>query len=859
MATYHLTATFPPGYEAVSEAEKVEKTTGNGATVFRFFFPYPLDSINLIATNRYKVVKEDFHGIEIYAYFFREDADLIPTYLEHAKKYLLLYKDLIFGFPYKRFSIVENFLPTGYSMPTFTLLGQEVVRLPFIPETSLGHEILHQWFGNLVYIDYSKGNWAEGLTTFLADHLYQEEKGHGPEYRKEALINYESYVHEKNEFPLKGFRERTNQASEAIGYGKALMVFEMAEVLIGKERFYDAIRYFTNEMRFKRASWDDLRRAFEKYYQKDLEWFFNQWVDEQGLPDLILEEVEISPSGDRFEVAFTIQQRKKVYVLELPIIVSSSREKVKNVFHVSKEKERFVMSLDNLPEKIAVDGEYEVARRLSTEEFPPVLSRLIGDEKPIIVLPPAGVEIYGDIIHAFGEKGASVKETHQVTLSDLMGSSIIILGFDNPLVERLFGSLSTQAGFSVIVKENPWNAREVVGIFGARSKEEVVSSIRKLFHYGKYSVLFFNHGTNVYKKMEETSHGITKRLLKQPVAVDMATLQGLPAVVERAADKKIIFVGEAHDQFSHHVMELEIIKGLARKGKPIAIGMEMFERPFQKALDEYIDGKINEKELLRLTQYFKRWGFDYALYRPILLLARSAKIPVIALNMKQEIVDKVFQGGLGSLSNAEKDSLPRQMDFSDDAYRQRLKRDFHEHKFRKGTGTFDFFYEAQILWDETMAESVAEFLRTHTDYQMIVLAGIGHLAYGSGIPKRVARRTGYDYAIILNDADLEKDIADYVLFPETIPGGTSARLMVLVRDEAGKVEVVGFPPESVSEKAGIKIGDTVLAVDHTPIHSVSDLKIELLSKQKGEKVDVKVMRESILGSGREIDFEVPLQ
>ena len=83
--------------------------------------------------------------------------------------------------------------------------------------------------------------------------------------------------------------------------------------------------------------------------------------------------------------------------------------------------------------------------------------------------------------------------------------------------------------------------------------------------------------------------------------------------------------------------------------------------------------------------------------------------------------------------------------------------------------------------------------------------------------------------------------------------------MVLVREENGKVKIVGFPSESVSEKAGMKVDDAILGMDGSPVHTVSDLKIELLSKQKGEKVKVKVMREGILGSGGEIDFEVPLQ
>ena len=351
---------------------------------------------------------------------------------------------------------------------------------------------------------------------------------------------------------------------------------------------------------------------------------------------------------------------------------------------------------------------------------------------------------------------------------------------------------------------------------------------------------------------------MNEELLNSPVAMEIANLKTLPEVMERVAGKKIVYVGEKHDQYSHHLMELEVIKDLHRRGKKIAIGMEMFQRPFQKALDDYIEDRIDEREFLKKTQYFKRWGLDYNLYRPILQFARSERIPVVALNMRQEIVDKVFRGGLDSLSKEEKDLIPSRMDFSDNAYMGRLQKVFQEHE-DFGAGDFIFFYQVQILWDETMSESIDEFLKVHPSDRMVVLAGNGHLTYGSGIPKRTARRNGYDYAIILNDADLERDIADYVLFPKTIPGVTSPRLMVLLKEKGGKVEIAGFSHGSNSKKAGIKVGDVVLSIDHTPVSDIDDLKIDLLFKKKGEKVKVKILRKGLLGSQKEMDFEVTLQ
>jgi aminopeptidase N len=461
------------------------------------------------------------------------------------------------------------------------------------------------------------------------------------------------------------------------------------------------------------------------------------------------------------------------------------------------------------------------------------------------------------VIHAFDGKGVAVKKPDQMAYLEPEDAALIILGADNPLVGRLYGSVPTRGGFSILMKDNPWNRWKVVGIFEARSKDEVLAALQKVFHYGKYSAVSFDHGVNIYKTIDESARGVIKELIREAGAVEISTSKTLPEVMEHVAPKKILYVGETHEEFSHHLMELEIIKDLHRRGKEMAIGMEMFQRPFQKVLDGYIEGKIDEREFLKGTQYFKRWGFNYNLYRPILLFARSEKIPVVALNQRQEIVDKVFQSGLDSLTEEERKFVPSGMDFSDDAYKARLEKVFQEHDdFR--AKSFNFFYQAQILWDETMSESIDKFLKTHPNYQMAVLAGGGHLQYGSGIPMRTKRRNGDDYAIILNDGDVKKDIADYVLFPEGMPSPTSPKLMVLLSEKEGKVEIMGFPHGSHSEKAGMKVGDIILSIDHTPVRDIDDLKIDLLFRKRGEKVKVRILRKGLFGS-QKFDLEVALQ
>jgi uncharacterized iron-regulated protein len=759
LARYSLKAILPKGFKAISEADEITVIETPDGTEHTFHFPYPLDRITL-AAGKYKVLKETFDGIDLYAYFFTEDARLAESFIEHSKKYLKMYTELIGSYPFKRFSVVENVLETGYSMPTFVLFGRSVVRLPFIVRTSLGHEVLHQWFGNYVYSDLEGGNWTEGLVTYLSDHLFKEQAGTGHVYRKKILVDYQSYVRPDNDISLRDFQIRRDFATRSIGYGKGAMIFHMLRNQIGDEAFFRAIRNLVSNSKFQMTSWDDIRKSFENASDTDFEWFFDQWLGRKGTPRIMVDNPRVLVLRGVPTVTFTLRQSGKPYRLSVPIRILTEEGETSKTLEFDKKSEYFELTVDGEPRELIIDDGYDIMRVLSDKESPPVVSGLVGDKKRLIVVPEEDSERYAGLIEDFESRGFETKTESEVKDKDIKTSSLLVLGLENRVLSRLFGVLvipeemsfadsrkpevegkfrgeeekdSINDFMALSVMKNPLNTSKVVATVHATSKEEVDIAAGKVVHYGNYSHLEFRSGKNVLKEIASTDSGTRFSLYKPVVGIRPERAMGLDEIISSVIDKPLIYVGEWHTLYEDHKVQLEVIRTLNKENRKFAIGMEMFQKPYQQSLDDYISGVSTEKEFLRSSEYFKRWKFNYHLYREILDFARANDIPVVALNQEEEIIKKVSDGGLDELDEDERARIPVDMDMSDLDYKKRLQGIFRQHKPVKGR-TFDNFYQAQILWDETMAHSVDDFMRKNPEHQMVVVAGAGHIAYRSGIP-----------------------------------------------------------------------------------------------------------------------------
>ncbi len=221
---------------------------------------------------------------------------------------------------------------------------------------------------------------------------------------------------------------------------------------------------------------------------------------------------------------------------------------------------------------------------------------------------------------------------------------------------------------------------------------------------------------------------------------------------------RVVCMGEDHSNPHHHWAQLEVVDHLtAGPPRTWALGMEMVQRPFQAVLDDYAAGRIDGAALRSRTGWEDRWGFDFAMYEPVMALTAKRGGALIALNAARELTKKVVRQGLEALTPEERAGLAAELVLDDPEHRAWWDAIMNAMGGAHGHGTSepaqeidphaapapempsaDRVYMVQVAWDETMAETAATWVGP-ADRSMVVLAGNGH-CHDSAMVRRIARR-----------------------------------------------------------------------------------------------------------------------
>ncbi|MFQ5779346.1 MAG: ChaN family lipoprotein [Nitrospiria bacterium] len=353
-----------------------------------------------------------------------------------------------------------------------------------------------------------------------------------------------------------------------------------------------------------------------------------------------------------------------------------------------------------------------------------------------------------------------------------------------------------------------------------------------------------------YQDIDQIEEG---KIIHLPTGLEVSEAR----LVDLLAPARVVYVGEVHDSLEDHRVQLTILKGIWERfpGK-VVVGMEMFRRPDQPKINQWVDGALPEKDFLKL--WYESWSVDEGYYREILNFIREKKVPVIALNASQEMEVKVRMKGIEGLSQNDRRGLP-QVDREDPYHRQALQAVFKGHG--SGAKGFDRFYDGMLLWDETMAESIANYLSSPegADKKMVVFAGGFHVGYGFGIPRRVFRRLPDPYQIVIphaKDFPEEKRMMDVKVpdLPLTLSDfvwgvgyreleDKKVRLGIFIEPLQTGIHVTDVFPDSTASLAGIQPGDIIASFDGQTLNEPFDLTYAVQQKAAGDRVKIKIIRD----------------
>lgn len=859
---FTLSASLPSGFTAVSESDSFPLQQSGEHILCQY--SQPTTTIHFLAAPYIIGKRQVREGLMVYSMFFPEDQELADGYLQAATDYITRYEAEIGAFPYNHYVIVANRLPTGYGMPTFTLLGQRVLRLPFIKDTSLGHEIVHSWFGNAVEVDYSQGNWCEGLVSFLADHAFRNDLGEGVAARKEAITRYLNYVHESSALPLADFisanhTQRMAEVSRTVGYNRGALFFHELQTRIGYESFRRGIQLLYSQYSGRTAAWNDLLTSFSQASGEDLHTFFEERLNRTEIPALSARDISIKYHGPRPSLSFTLlQETKEPFSLKVPVSVQTMNGETDVIISSNEPATQVVIDLDQRPLSLTLDPHYSMLRQLSREEYPAVWSQFLGAQKPLIVLEAESVrDKYTPFLDYFAGPHTTIVTADRVSNKELGENTVLFLGTESAASRALFGDPGHRLqGLTLDVRRNPLNADHVAVLLNSSSKEESAAALRLLKHYGKYSYLEFDGGRNRSKALPDTPSGIRFVLEELPAGGATTDINSFEKILEALSSQRVIYVGESHTSLSDHLLQLRIIEAVYQQNPQLVIAMEMFPTSSQEALDNYIrpDGNMDEQSFLKESGYFNVWRYDFRLFRDIFNFAKAKHIPVIGINLHRDIVSRVFKsGGTDTLTPEELHSLPGDRVLDMEGYTERLRFMHNVHvQGGHGNGGQSGFIQAQAIWDETMADNIATYLKDHPQDRMVVLAGSQHTRKDSGIPPRVARRIkGVDQAVILNiygdnpPSNLSQ-LADYFFLNSQgeLPEIPKIGIVLISNDDDSRpgVKIHQLSPHGKAAAAGLQEGDRLISVNGVTVSEMADLRIAMLDTSPGDIIDVTIGR-----------------
>lgn len=239
----------------------------------------------------------------------------------------------------------------------------------------------------------------------------------------------------------------------------------------------------------------------------------------------------------------------------------------------------------------------------------------------------------------------------------------------------------------------------------------------------------------------------------------------LETIIEDLAIADVTFLGEFHTVERHHRMQKAILDGLIESHGKVILGLEMLERTCQEEVDRFNRGEWDFDRLARETDWAERWP-NYKDYQLLLEATRQAGGTVLALNAPLEVVRKTSGVGIDGLPEEMRRQLPAMITLDEPPYYALLKLQMEVHGGMTESW-LEKMYEAQVVRDATMADTLAAHMQEYPGQKAVVVCGAGHCSYGYGMVSRLKARLpeAVDRIVLMSesgDVTLPPEIMEYI-------------------------------------------------------------------------------------------------
>lgn len=626
-----------------------------------------------------------------------------------------------------------------------------------------------------------------------------------------------------------GARKTQQLNDETLGF-----IFHMIKLNIGEEKFQLGLNKIADLKDMPSLSWLQILRCFDGINADN---FYDAYFSKNPLIQLTVTNPEYITERGEYFISFTLLRKYGDNVINIPYTLEySDRKEYGRLQSSINREETFKVPVSLGAVKFTLDPTYQIIRELTDNEKSPVIADIL-NKKNILYI----ADEYNNIIFSVFKDVKFMKED-EVKFKDLENMNVVIGSYSNKIAKFFTDKqVNNETNSEYFIFHNPQNKEKFILL--ANNMQS--GTLQQLEKYALNQELVFQNDKLIAKYSSPTDMGIKVLEHKNDIIIDVKNLSSLQDIIKKASEYKTIFMGENHNEYAHHANQLSVIQSMYNSKKKIAIAMEMVQYKYLNTLNDFVKGRITEKEMLDTIDYYNNWSFDYSLYAPIFKYARDNGIDIIPLNIEREVTSQIYQGQIDNLTAEQAATLPERMNTLNSRYENKIKSIFDMHA--DSSYKFSDFFLSQNIWDEIMAKHLADYRKANPDTTVIVICGNGHAGKNSGIPLRYKRITGEDSFVVMQGEAIMQDEfnADIYIYTEEIKSEGTPKIGVSISmkdEDKDIVKVESVSKDSPAQKAGIKNGDIILKCGYHTINNIGNLKYALYEKGYNSVIECDIKR-----------------